>query len=347
MGDLYGYDSKFRDGYIFFWPANSDNATRLTHFLNEAGCIDVPFKAEGVLCYKAETVDTIISHLEGISIDVRHETKVLLSMDAQPELAEFIHMCTLDEFMHVASSKWLTTLLSEKRYFSLMQPIVFAETMQIYGHEFLIRGIDVDGSEISAPDLLGAAEKSDLMEKIDCAAGLSAIEAAAQFNLASKSFINIMPRSAVGVDENLTEWLNLIDKYNIPHDTLVFEIVESEEVADQAELRKIIDTLKAKGIQIALDDFGSGFNNITTLFDLKPDYVKLDKALVQDIAADAGQWSVVANLVEAATQVGVKVIAEGVENEETMKALMTIGVEYLQGYYFGMPSKEPVFGFSI
>ena len=347
MGDLYGYDSKFHDGYIFFWPANSDNADRLSHLLNEAGCIHVPFKAEGVLCYKAKTIDAIISHLEGVSLTIRKETKVLLSMDAKPELAEFIHICSLDEFMHLASSKWLKTLLAEERYFSLMQPIVFAETMQIHGHEFLIRGLDVDGSEISAPELLGAAEKSGLMEKIDCAAGLSAIGTAAHFNLVSKSFINIMPRSAVGVDENLTEWLNLIEELKIPLDTLVFEIVESEEVADQAELRKIIDTLKAKGIQIALDDFGSGFNNITTLMDLKPDYVKLDKALVQDIVGDAGQWNVVANLVDVATQVGVKVIAEGVENEETMKALMTIGVEYLQGYFFGMPSREPVFGFSI
>ncbi len=347
MGDLYGYDSKFRDGYIFFWPANSDNAERLSQLLNKAGCIEVPFKAEGVLCYKAETVEAIVLQLEGVSLTIRKETKILLSMDAQPELAEFIHMCTLDEFMHVASSKWLKTLLIEKRYFSLMQPIVFAETMQIHGNEFLIRGLDIDGSEISAPELFGAAEKSGLMEKIDCAAGLSAIETAAHFNLYSKSFINIMPRSAVGVDQNLTEWLNLVEEMNIPLDTLVFEIVESESVADQAELRKIIDTLKAKGIQIALDDFGYGFNNITTLFDLKPDYVKLDKALVQDIVEDGGQWSVVANLVEAATQVGVKVIAEGVENEETMKALMTIGVEYLQGYFFGMPSREPVFGFSI
>lgn len=347
MGDLYGYDAKFCDGYAFFWPANSDNADRLSDLLNEAGCTQVSFKAEGVLCYKAETVEAIISHLEGVSLDVRLETKILLSMDAQPELAEFIHMCCLDEFMHLASSKWLKTLLAEKRYFSLLQPIVFAETMQIHGHEFLIRGQDVDGREISAPDLLGAAEKSGLMEKIDCAAGLSAIETSAHFNLFSKSFINIMPRSAVGVDQNLKVWLSLIEELNIPIDTLVFEIVESEGVADQAELRKIIETLKAKGIQIALDDFGSGFNNITTLLDLKPNYVKLDKSLVQDIVSDAGQWNVVANLVDAATQVGVKVIAEGVENEETMKALMAIGVEYLQGYFFGMPSREPVFGFSI
>lgn len=347
MGDLYGYDAKFRDGYAFFWPANSDNAARLSRLLNEAGCIQVSFKAEGVLCYKAETVEAIILHLKGVSLDARLETKILLSMDAQPDLAEFIHMCSLDEFMDLANSKWLPTLLTEKRYFSLMQPIVFAETMQIHGHEFLIRGQDIDGSEISAPELLGAAEKSGLMEKIDCAAGLSAITTAAHFNLESKSFINIMPRSAIGVDQNLKVWLSLIEELNIPLDTLVFEIVESEGVADQAELRKIIDTLKAKGIQIALDDFGSGFNNITTLFDLKPDYVKLDKSLVQDIVSDAAQWNVVANLVDAATQVGVKVVAEGIENEETMKALMAIGVEYLQGYFFGMPSREPVFGFSL
>lgn len=347
MEDKYGYDAHFHDGYAFFWPLDSDVANRLTHLLNEAGCEEVDFEADGVLCFKAESVDALITHLEGTSLDIRRETKILISMDAQPAIGEFMHICTLDEFMHVASSKWLKTLLAEKRYFSLMQPIVFAETMQIHAHEFLIRGIDVDGSEISAPELLGAADKSGLMEKIDCAAGVSAIETAAKFNLISKSFINIMPSSAVGVDKNLDVWLELIEKCNIPLDTLVFEIVESEQVSDQNELRKIIDVLKAKGIQIALDDFGTGFNNITTLFDLKPDYIKLDKALVQDIVTDANQWNVLANLVDSAKQVGVKVIAEGVENEETMKALMAIGVEYLQGYFFGVPSKEPVFGFSI
>lgn len=347
MGESYGYDAHFHDGYVFFWPANSDAARRLSRLLTEAGRQKVPFKVKGVLCFKVDSVDNLISDLEGVSLDIRHETKVLLSMDEQPAMGEFIHICSLDEFIHVASSKWLKTLLAEKRYYSLLQPIIFAETMQVHAHEFLIRGIDVDGSEISAPALLNAADKGGMMEKIDCAAGLSAITTAAKFNLDCKTFINIMPSSAIGVDQNLTEWLKLIKKLNIPLDSLVFELVESEQVTDQAELKRIIDTLKAKGIQIALDDFGSGFNNITTLYDLKPDYVKLDKALVQDIVTDANQWNVLANLVDAATQVGVKVVAEGVENEETMKALLAVGVEYLQGYFFGVPSKEPVAGIAL
>ncbi len=347
MRDTHGYDSFFHDGHAFFWPANSDSSKRLSRILKDAGSEQVSFMSEDVLCFKAESVDSLIENLEGVSLDIRNETKILLSMDEKPLLAEFYHLCPLDEFMHVASSKWIKALLKEKRYFSLMQPIIFAKTMQIHAHEFLIRGIDVDGSEISAPELLQAANKSGLMEKMDCAAGLSAIETAAKFNLLSKSFINIMPSSTTGVDQNLKEWMVKIEELNLPLNTLVLEIVESEQVTDQEKLRKIIIALKEKGIQIALDDFGAGFNNITTLFDLKPDYVKLDKALVQDIVTDANQWNVVANLVDAATQLGVKVIAEGVENEETMKALMAIGVEYLQGYFFGMPSKDPVYGFSV
>ena len=123
---------------------------------------------------------------------------------------------------------------------------------------------------------------------------------------------------------------------------IVFELVESQQMADPELLKTLAAWLRSAGARLALDDFGSGFNNLVMLTDVRPDFIKLDKSLVQHLTHDPQKWNMVANIVDSAKQAGVRVIAEGVEDKVTASALRDTGVEYLQGYYLGYPAERPV-----
>lgn len=141
---------------------------------------------------------------------------------------------------------------------------------------------------------------------------------------------------------SFTDTLDLIEAANIEPNRVVFEIVESEAVDDINELSKMINFCRSAGHRIALDDFGSGFNNLSMLIGLSPDYIKLDKGLISRIREEPPTWNLVANMVDAAKQSGVQVIAEGVEDDRTARLLKAMGADFLQGYLVGRPEDLPL-----
>lgn len=122
---------------------------------------------------------------------------------------------------------------------------------------------------------------------------------------------------------------------------LVFEITETEAFKDPALIRDFADEVRRHGAQLALDDFGSGYSNLSALVQLVPDYLKLDGSLIVQVEHDEN----VRQLVKAATDfsrvLGMKVVAEFVRNESLARRLRALGVDYLQGYALGVPGPLP------
>jgi EAL domain-containing protein (putative c-di-GMP-specific phosphodiesterase class I) len=122
---------------------------------------------------------------------------------------------------------------------------------------------------------------------------------------------------------------------------LVFEITETEAFKDPAQIRDFADEVRRHGVQLALDDFGSGYSNLSALVQLVPDYLKLDGSLIVQVEHDEN----VRQLVKAATDfsrvLGMKVVAEFVRNESLAQHLRALGVDYLQGYALGVPGPLP------
>lgn len=330
-------------GFVLLWPENPLSSMRIITVMAAHGLELISGVGDIVLRYKINSTGELAPLLvNALSEEDLNNTKLLVSKSIDPNIDEFSEMMTLQNLKEALGSEWLRDMLDDHRFKSLMQPIVDAESKELHGYEFLFRGYDAVGVEISAPELLSAASEYKMIEELDRLAGMSAIRTAAHHGIPVRMFINLLPSSAVGDDQNLDSWLSLMGELDIDPKTLVLEIVESEAVPDMQKLVDMIEHVRGQGVSIALDDFGSGFNNIDTMMAIRPDYVKLDKSLIDNIISDNDKHGVVANLVTSAKKIGVKVIAEGVEDDVTANVMGVMGVDYFQGHLYGMPEENPI-----
>ncbi|MBS4069617.1 MAG: EAL domain-containing protein, partial [Sulfurimonas sp.] len=130
--------------------------------------------------------------------------------------------------------------------------------------------------------------------------------------------------------------LNMLERYNIGS-RVVFEIVESESIENFEGVIHFINQVKKHNCKIAIDDFGTGYSNFEYLIKLKADFLKIDGSLIKNLDKDKNALVVVSTIVEFSKKLGMKTIAEFVENEEIFKIVKDLGIDYSQGYYFSAP----------
>jgi EAL domain-containing protein (putative c-di-GMP-specific phosphodiesterase class I) len=118
---------------------------------------------------------------------------------------------------------------------------------------------------------------------------------------------------------------------------LTFEVMEGEAVTDTPHLQNIFTEYRRQGFQIALDDFGSGYSGLTRLAELRPDIIKLDRALIVDCDRNQKQLAIAASMLRLGMEIGVRVVVEGVERIGEVNALREAGARYMQGFYFAKP----------
>lgn len=135
----------------------------------------------------------------------------------------------------------------------------------------------------------------------------------------------------------LTSTLATVQRYQLPPETLELEITESVLMEDSKQAIKVMQKLRDAGLPIALDDFGTGFSSLSYLKTLPIDYLKIDRAFIQDIDNGAGDEAIVRGILAMARQFDIEVVAEGVETAEQAVKLQKLGCDYGQGYYFAKP----------
>ena len=130
--------------------------------------------------------------------------------------------------------------------------------------------------------------------------------------------------------------IELLERY--PLERVVVEVTEHSSVEDYDEVERLIHPLREQGLRLAVDDAGAGFASFRHILRLKPDIIKLDSSLVQQIDKDNGIRALAAALIRFADEVGAKVVAEGVETESELAVLRKLNVNKVQGYLLGRPS---------
>lgn len=121
---------------------------------------------------------------------------------------------------------------------------------------------------------------------------------------------------------------------------LIFEIVESDIIDDIAVADSFLKRFKALGVKVAIDDFGSGYSNFAYIFNINPDFIKLDGSLVQNMLEDKKIHFFIETIIKFAHKFNIKVIAEFVSSKELYERLLELNVDSMQGYYIGLPSKD-------
>lgn len=142
------------------------------------------------------------------------------------------------------------------------------------------------------------------------------------------------------IGEFINKIVLLSAEYEIQRSNIVFEITERETVKSFALLEKFVQNLKVEGFSFAIDDFGSGFSSFHYIKRFPIDYIKIDGDFIVNIHQDKKDLAFVKSIISLAKELEVKTVAEFVENEEILKFLKEIDVDYVQGFHIGKPSRE-------
>ncbi|MFN3407217.1 MAG: EAL domain-containing protein, partial [Caldimicrobium sp.] len=222
----------------------------------------------------------------------------------------------------------------ENKWFKFyLQPYFNTEYLSLAGAEALIRIVKPGGEVVSPYVFIEALERSPLRRDFEIWAMKYIIELINQWKLPLG--INIYPDSFF--DELL--WLEVQDSLKTLQAPLIIEITERAIIKDPAKLLKIVEELKKINplIHIALDDFGTGYSNFEYLLNAVFDEIKIDLSFVKVMDSDERRRVIVKCIIDVARILGMKSLAEGVENEEILKMLDIMGCDYVQGYYFDKP----------
>lgn len=228
-------------------------------------------------------------------------------------------------------------LLIEKNLFHYhFQPIVDARDGKVFGYEALMRTDPVINMKP--------------LEVIDVAANMGKlydIEKATMNNVMAylienelllenkRLFINSIPAHMLSSED----WDVLVKKYGNIMNKLVVEMTEQTEMSDE-QLARFRNRLKKHHISLAIDDYGTGFSNLSNLIRYSPDYVKIDRALIMDIQEKTKIQKLVAGIIEFIHENGYSALAEGVETYEELKTMIDLGADYIQGYYIAKPDAK-------
>lgn len=213
------------------------------------------------------------------------------------------------------------------------QPIVNCRTREIFAHEALVRGLNNEG----AGKIFEHVNDGNRY-RFDQACRTKAIQLAAELGMKPLLSINFMPNAVYRPELCIRTTLAAAEKYNFPIEQIIFEITESEKVDDLAHVRNIVDYYRQRGFKTAIDDFGAGYAGLNLLAEIQTDIMKLDMALLRNIDTRKSSQIIVRGIVQVCADLGMTVVAEGIETYEEYAVLRDMGIDLFQGYYFARPA---------
>jgi EAL domain-containing protein (putative c-di-GMP-specific phosphodiesterase class I)/CheY-like chemotaxis protein len=226
----------------------------------------------------------------------------------------------------------ITRVLENGELEMVFQPIVDLAGGTVAGVEALAR---FQAKPERSPDAWFAeAEAVGLLRELELAAVETALTQLDRLPEPCFVSLNVSPSTA-----GSSEFRDVLGR--MPLERLVLEVTEHAPVDDYGELNDALRGLRAKGLRVAIDDAGAGFASLRHIVLLSPDLVKLDITLIRNVDSDEVRHAVVTAITAFASQIGARVVAEGVETAGELSALEDIGVHLAQGYYLGRPGPIP------
>lgn len=285
-----------------------------------------------------EEMLTLLQLLQGLPSTIQEKLKFCVTGGNAPGFAHY--WTPLDEFEKRMKHYDVVNIILEKQFTSYMQPIVdHSETVVAY--EFLLRSSEA-GVPFQPYKLFEAARSTGLHSFLDRAARISAIEtSAAWLPKGVKRFVNFLPSSIYKPEFCLSHTFETIERLSLEPNDFVFEVVETERVDDVRHLQSIFEVYRRNGISVAMDDVGAGYSTLEQMIRLKPDYVKIDRSLIDRCDEKLEKQQQLSKITDIAHSFGAKVLAEGIERREEFEFCRGIGMELAQGYLFGKPADRP------
>ena len=224
--------------------------------------------------------------------------------------------------------KELEEIIEKRELEFAYQPIVHPSTGKVYAFEALCRA---KHPIFRNPQVLfDAAVQSGILWELGRAVREISVKALDSLPSHIKLFMNLHPAEIE--DPQLATFRNSdIGK------RIVFEITERASIPDYGRFRTIISSLSKNGYQFAIDDLGAGYAGLNAVALLSPDYIKIDMAMVRGIHLAPQRAKLIKRIVDFSNDVGIRLVAEGIETEEEARVIESLGCHLTQGYYYGRP----------
>jgi len=237
-------------------------------------------------------------------------------------------------------SQMLTQSITKNKLYVVYQPVVNITTNKIDFCESLIRwNCNCFDDMISPSEFIPIAEKNGFVKNIGIFV-LNDILRNYDFFIQNNIKVSINLSVKELTDENFADnTIELFNKANASPNQLTFEITEYTQFIDNQIVHRNISNLIDYGFSFSIDDFGTGYSTFQQISRYSGSLIKIDKSFVDNIDTDTYNQAIVSAIVNMATALGIKVVAEGVESDIQLQRLKSFGVNYIQGYYFYKPMK--------
>ena len=229
----------------------------------------------------------------------------------------------------------VTSALDQNRMVLMLQPIVDCTTLELKHYECLLRMEKHDGSRISAGEFIPVAEQLGMAHLIDERTLMMTID-----------LLKLHPTISIalnvsGLTPSNQDWLAALHRLTGGRrsitERLIIEITETAVITDIDQTILFVDTLKELGCQVAIDDFGAGYTSFKNLKMLAIDMVKIDGSFIKNLPNDPQDLVFIKALRDLAKSLGMKTVAEWVQDQKTVEILREAGIDLLQGFFCGEP----------
>jgi diguanylate cyclase (GGDEF)-like protein len=240
----------------------------------------------------------------------------------------------------------LRSAIADGEVILYFQPKAELATGRIVGVEALARWLHPDLGLIGPTEFVPIAEQSGLIGPLTSHVldrALEQVRAWRAEGLELSVAVNLSARSFLDA-QLAVEIPRLLERHGVPARLLELELTESMLMLDPGRAKATLDRLSRIGLSLSVDDFGTGYSSLANLKRLPVDGLKIDKSFVMDMAHDSSDAAIVHSTIDLAHNLGLRVVAEGVENLESWRRLREQGCDLAQGFYVSRPLPGPELG---
>lgn len=249
------------------------------------------------------------------------------------------HEDSAETVLQRGRSPWLPALLDDGDLFMAYQPIVDLSSGRTVAYEALVRGSIADDETVAGHQIVAAARAHDRIRQLDESSRRLALEqAAGALEGGERLFVNFDPMSVYDPEVCLRNTWATARKVGIGIEQVCFEIVDADRCPDVDFLSRVIETFRAEGATIALQNLGSERTGVNYLRELRPDIVKLERRLTAGLEHESARRDLVGAMIAYAHELGTTVGIVGIETEGDLRCARELGADMGQGFYLGPPA---------
>ncbi len=237
------------------------------------------------------------------------------------------------------SYKQLNDIIEQKKIYPVYQPIVSLENGRIIGYEALSR-IDSTDCEMNIQQLFETAANYGITWELEKICRKKALKQAVRKPEKTFLFVNVNPNIIHDTTfrKGFTE--NILNKQKLLPEEIIFEITESSDIESMEIFLESIEHYRSQNFKIAVDDYGAKYSGLNRVCSFRPEYLKIDMDLIRNIDTDSMKKSAVKSIVSFCRESRISTIAEGIETESELRMVMSLGVDFGQGFYLAKPKKD-------